>query len=421
MAAATTDVIKYLDEDGLKLLYSRLNDRYRIVDALPDISMMSSSARKVIYVLRANVEGVTTYAPYVVDGVSWHNIASDEAAVALKADKVTNATEGNVATLDAEGNLADGGIPPGTFVALTYDRVEYGRATDLRDTWGAFMSGMPVVLLDNRGSGVIAQMTEIGYLWVEGNNYVTRCVDGEDDSIVDGTVHGYYSYGTGKFYEDAACTKVIQGVANSLYLNLAPGRGSGKVYRFDGAAYSMVQRYVQFQSARPTQEPGVPWEQSSGVKSLFFRMVEPLEGFSPDTFQVVEINNGGSQEGGNANVKYVAETMMELYRLMSNGDLGWCTGNETLYIMVGSALKPVSPGGGSGGTTVIRGTAGQIDAITETVGGVEVVTLSLAPEAVEAQVPKATVGDKGKVLTVNEDGQYVWEDPIVQSIDTTEL
>ena len=416
MSDTTAQVIKYLDEDGLKLLYSRLNDRYRIVDALPDISSLTAPERKVMYVLRTMTDGMPQYLPYVVVGGSeWVNLGSTDAAVALKADKVRNAKAGNVAALDAEGNLVDGGLPPGNFVAMTSDRAEYGRATDLRDTWGAYMSGMNVVLLDNKDSGVTAQLSEIGYLWVEGTRFVNKCIGSENNRPTDGTVHGYYMYSTGVFYEDPECTVPIQGIEGELYLNLASGRGHGKVYRYDGVEFTMVQRYVQFVTSRTVQGDDPTWENCKTAKTLFFRMVEPLNGFSPDTFQTVEIGSG------NAQVKYVGETMLELYRLMSNGDLGWCSGNDTLYYMIGSALKPVSPGGGGGGTTVIKGTPGQIETRTEIVEGVEVVTVSLAQEAVEAQVPKPMMGDEGKVLTVNEEGEYVWETPIVQEIRTVEL
>lgn len=144
MAQGSTEIIKYLDDDGIKLLYSRLNRRYRLVDSLPDISHLSASGKKPLYVLRSVIEGVVRYCPYIVDGNEWHNIGSDDAAVTLKADKVAGATAGHVATLDANGNLADGGMSPGVFTAMTYDSLAYGKSTDLRDIWTACTTGMPV-------------------------------------------------------------------------------------------------------------------------------------------------------------------------------------------------------------------------------------------------------------------------------------
>lgn len=256
----------------------------------------------------------------------------------------------------------------------------------------------------------------MGYLWVDGNELITQSIQGTGGKIVDDTVHGYYSSITDSFYSDKECTKKIQGQTGQFYLNISDRAGSGKVYRYTGTGYKMVHRYVQFSSTHLKEDDDPVWENNRKATVYFFRMVEPESGFSPDSFTmtVVEMNGG-------ATVEQSAGSISELRRILSDGELGWCTGDNTLYIKVGNVVRPVAEGGGTSEPVEVRGTEGQLVVTSTMESGVEVFTVSLAEQVVESQVPTPVPGDVGKVLTADDDGKFEWVEPVVETVTTITL
>lgn len=110
-----TELIKYLTEDSLKLMYGRLNRRYVVVDALPSVDSLEPADKNVIYVVKETVGKAVRYWPNVLDNDAWKPFGIDREDLDMKADKVSNATVGNFAGLDANGNLTDSGYKASDF------------------------------------------------------------------------------------------------------------------------------------------------------------------------------------------------------------------------------------------------------------------------------------------------------------------
>ena len=285
-----TELIKYLTEDNLKLMYGRLNRRYVVVDALPPVDSLDPADRNVIYVVKETVAGTVRYWPNVIDNDAWKPFGIGQADLDGKADKV-DAVEGHLVVSDGNGGLADADIMPGTFVALAIDPSEsiQPHATDLRKIWKAYQSGMPVALLDNRpgGTGLYAQLNAAGYTWADGDR-MAECLDGVDDDNrqCDGTVHGYCTESDDavKFYEDAGHTVEIVPENGKLYCDdTVPD--SERVYRYnDGFVRAL--RFVQF-SCNELVDDDPAWPSRRATRQVFYRMTEPYGSSSPDGFEVV--------------------------------------------------------------------------------------------------------------------------------------
>lgn len=115
-------------------------------------------------------------------------------------------------------------------------------------------------------------------------------------------------------------------------------------------------------------------------------------------------------------------TRRELLRNLVHHELGWCTDDDLLYIKVGKALKPVAKNEGSIADLDIVGVSEQIKVTKDSSGGKDIYTISLADEAIQAQVPPPpSMGAAGKVLTANEDGTFGWKEPVVSSTEEIEL
>ena len=110
-----TELIKYLTEDNLKLMYGRLNRRYVVVDALPSVDSLEPADKNVIYVVKETVDKAVRYWPNVLDNDAWKPFGIDREDLDRKADKVSNATDGNFAGLDDNGNLTDSGFKASDF------------------------------------------------------------------------------------------------------------------------------------------------------------------------------------------------------------------------------------------------------------------------------------------------------------------
>ena len=110
-----TELIKYLTEDNLKLMYGRLNRRYVVVDALPSVDSLEPADKNVIYVVKETVGKAVRYWPNVLDNDAWKPFGIDREDLDRKADKVSNATDGNFAGLDDNGNLTDSGYKASDF------------------------------------------------------------------------------------------------------------------------------------------------------------------------------------------------------------------------------------------------------------------------------------------------------------------
>lgn len=110
-----TELIKYLTEDNLKLMYGRLNRRYVVVDALPSVDSLEPADKNVIYVVKETVDKTVRYWPNVLDNDAWKPFGIDREDLDRKADKVSDATGGNFAGLDDNGNLTDSGFKASDF------------------------------------------------------------------------------------------------------------------------------------------------------------------------------------------------------------------------------------------------------------------------------------------------------------------
>lgn len=283
------ETIKYLTEDNLKLMYSRLNRRYLVVDVLPSVDSLEPADRNVIYVVKETVGGTVRYWPNVLDNDTWKPFGIGQADLDGKADKV-DAVEGHLVVSDGNGGLADADIMPGTFVALAIDPSEsiQPHATDLRKIWKAYQSGMPVALLDNRpgGTGLYAQLNAAGYTWADGDR-MAECLEDVDDGNrqCDDTIHGYRIEHDGvvKFYEDDAHTVDIIPENGKLYCDdTVPDRDRVYLYN-DGFVRAL--RFVQF-SCNELLDDDPAWPSRRANRQVFYRMTEPYGSSSPDGFEV---------------------------------------------------------------------------------------------------------------------------------------
>ena len=283
------EIIKYLTEDNLKLMYSRLNRRYLVVDALPSVDSLGPADKNAIYVVKETVDRTVRYWPNVLENGAWKPFGIGQADLDGKADKV-DAAEGHLVVADKDGNLADADIMPGTFVALAIDPSEsiQPHATDLRKIWKAYQSGMPVTLLDNRpdGSGLYAQLNAAGYTWPDGNRMTEYLDEVDDDNRqCDGTIHGYCAERDGvvKFYEDDEHTAEIIPENGKLYCDdSVPDHDRVYLYN-DGFVRAL--RFVQF-SCNELFDDDPAWPSRRATRQVFYRMVEPYGSSSPDGFEV---------------------------------------------------------------------------------------------------------------------------------------
>lgn len=283
------EIIKYLTEDNLKLMYSRLNRRYLVVDALPSVDSLEPADKNVIYVVKETVGETVRYWPNVLDNDAWKPFGVVQADLDGKADKV-DAVEGHLVVADKDGNLVDADIMPGTFVALAIDPSEsiQPHATDLRKIWKAYQSGMPVMLLDNRtnGTGLYASLNAAGYTWPSGDEMAERLADVDDGNRqCDDTIHGYRIEHDGvvKFYEDDAHTVEIIPENGKLYCDdTVPDRDRVYLYN-DGFVRAL--RFVQF-SCNELLDDDPAWPSRRANRQVFYRMTEPYGSSSPDGFEV---------------------------------------------------------------------------------------------------------------------------------------
>ena len=284
-----TELIKYLTEDNLKLMYGRLNRRYVVVDSLPSVDSLEPADKNVIYVVKETVGKAVRYWPNVLDNDAWKPFGIDQEDLDRKADKV-DAVDGHLVVADKDGNLADADIMPGTFVALAIDPSEsiQPHATDLRKIWKAYQSGMPVMLLDNRtnGTGLYASLNAAGYTWPSGDEMAERLTDVDDDNRqYDDTIHGYRIERDGvvKFYEDDAHTVEIIPENGKLYCDdTVPGHDRVYLYN-DGFVRAL--RFVQF-SCNELLDDDPAWPSRRANRQVFYRMAEPYGSSSPDGFEV---------------------------------------------------------------------------------------------------------------------------------------
>lgn len=283
------EVIKYLTEDELKLMYGRLNRRYKLVDELPDMDSLEPADKNVIYVVKETVGKTVRYWPNVIDGDEWKPVGISQDVLDGKLDRV-NAPEGHLVVSGENGDLVDADIMPGTFVALAIDPSEriQPHATDLRKIWKAYQSGMPVILLDNRpdGSGLYAQLNAAGYTWADGNHMAEYLADVDDDNRqCDGTIHGYCTEldGVVKFYEDDGHTVEIIPENGKLYCDdTVPDHDRVYLYN-DGFVRAL--RFVQF-SCNELIDDDPAWPSRRANRQVFYRMTEPYGSSSPDGFEV---------------------------------------------------------------------------------------------------------------------------------------
>ena len=279
------EIIKYLTEDDLKLMYGRLNRRFVVVDALPAVSSLEPADKNVIYVVKETDGGVERYWPNVLEGNVWKPVGIVQEDLNGKIDKVS-AEEGHLVVADENGNLTDAGLMPGTFVALAYDPSEQiqPHATDFRKIWGALQSGIPVILLDNResGTGLYASLNAAGYTWPDGDHMAERVTDVDTDYRPhDDSIPGYYDSENGKFYYDIYHAIEIDPVDGVMYHDLV----DDKVYLYADEAFTRVLRFVQFSANELVNDDPV-WASRKAARPVFFRIFEPETSATANNFYV---------------------------------------------------------------------------------------------------------------------------------------
>lgn len=280
------EIIKYLTEDNLKLMYGRLNRRYEVVDELPVVGTLSPADKKVIYVVKETVGETVRYWPNVLDNGEWKPFGIEQDDLDGKIDKV-DAEEGHLVAADENGNLVDAGLLPGTFVALSFDPTEQiqPHATDIRRIWNAFQTGMPVILLDNRtgGTGLYASLNAAGYTWPDGNHMAERLVDVDENyRQCNDTIPGYYDSDTKKFYDDIYHSIEIDPIEDALYHDLT----GDKVYLYAEREFVRVLRFVQF-STNELMKDDPAWPSRKSTRPVFFRIFEPVTSATANNFYVV--------------------------------------------------------------------------------------------------------------------------------------
>lgn len=282
----TPEIIKYLTEDDLKLMYGRLNRRFVVVDALPAVSSLGPADKNVIYVVKETDGGVERYWPNVLENNVWKPVGIVQEDLNGKIDKVS-AEEGHLVVADENGNLTDAGLMPGTFVALAYDPSEQiqPHATDFRKIWDALQSGIPVILLDNResGTGLYASLNAAGYTWPDGDHMAERITDVDTDYRPhDDSIPGYYDSENGKFYYDIYHAIEIDPVDGVVYHDLV----DDKVYLYVDEAFTRVLRFVQFSANELINDDPV-WTLRKAARPVFFRIFEPETSATANNFYVV--------------------------------------------------------------------------------------------------------------------------------------
>lgn len=281
----TPEIIKYLTEDDLKLMYGRLNRRFVVVDALPAVGSLEPADKNVIYVVKETDGGVERYWPNVLEDNVWKPVGIVQEDLNGKIDKVS-AEEGHLVVADENGNLSDAGLMPGTFVALAYDPSEQiqPHATDFRKIWGALQSGIPVILLDNResGTGLYASLNAAGYTWPDGDHMAERVTDVDTDYRPhDDSIPGYYDSENGKFYYDIYHAIEIDPVDGVVYHDLV----DDKVYLYADEAFTRVLRFVQFSANELVNDDPV-WTSRKAARPVFFRIFEPETSATANNFYV---------------------------------------------------------------------------------------------------------------------------------------
>ena len=158
-------VVKYLDDAAIAYLYSRLNCRFKVVEGDESgCPVVTDIEKKVMIYLVKDSEGI--YWPWIFDE-AWKRVGFTPDLFNTKADKVKNATEGNLASLDSDGNIVDSGFSQddlGVFIALTSDESASGYATPYDTIMSMVNKDVPVVLYDNEdgGTGLYAELNCVG-------------------------------------------------------------------------------------------------------------------------------------------------------------------------------------------------------------------------------------------------------------------
>lgn len=172
----------------------------------------------------------------------WSKITT---ALGGKADKVTNATSGNFAGLDANGNLTDSGKKASDFVAksagvtnVAWDSTNKKITKTINGSTTDVVSASTLktaMSLNNVTNDAQVKRTEMG----AANGVATLDSNGKiPSSQIPGTyddVKEGYLY-EGKFYYDAAHTTEITAEGDKVYLDIP----NNKTYRWSGTQYVVI-------------------------------------------------------------------------------------------------------------------------------------------------------------------------------------
>ena len=127
-----------------------------------------------------------------------------------KTDRVSSATNGNFAGLDASGNLTDSGKKASDFILATEKGANEG-----------------VAELDTHGKVPSSQLP----------SYVDDVIDGyyydNTHFYEEAGMSGYYNIADNQFYKDSEFTELITPVLDNYYLDIS----TGNTYQWDGSAY----------------------------------------------------------------------------------------------------------------------------------------------------------------------------------------
>ncbi|WP_300944517.1 hypothetical protein [uncultured Duncaniella sp.] len=189
--------------------------------------------------------------------------------MSTKITKVADGTAGNIPMLTVDGALTDSGKKPADFAAATHNHTMSQlsgtpNSIIVTGTDGTFIAAASVTpaelahisgLTSNAQTQLNAIKNTADTAASNLSNYVPNTAKGSaggvvplnDQGLIDATyLPGYvddviegYLYG-GKFYEDSAHTKEIEGTAGKIYVEL----NSEKTYRWSGTVFSVISETI---------------------------------------------------------------------------------------------------------------------------------------------------------------------------------
>ena len=389
------ETIKYLTEDNLKLMYSRLNRRYLVVDVLPSVDSLEPADRNVIYVVKETVGGTVRYWPNVLDNDAWKPFGIDREDLDGKADKVSGATDGNFAGLDTNGNLADSGFKASDFkpkqTAVT-DPTASGSGIEFIDSISQDTNG---VIVPAKKSVQVAVASTSG---VGGNAGVMSAADKEK---LDGIEAGAQANAIEKVKAADIDLDIDDKTVNIPAMTGASAQGGGasglvpaptagdqaKFLKGDGTWDTVADSPLFMATYTATTGNAMKAAIQSG-KAVMCN----ARGYAPSQFGLLgkcDLNNNKYQflyiyKNTNAYAQQLGDIAFRMVFCNHSGSSSWFGQIAQLTFKAPTAAGQVMKSASNG--------SGEFDWTLSTV----------------SEVPTSAVGDAGKVLAVNSSGTAEW-------------